>query len=63
MSGHTAAEFDSLVPEMPFSRRGFLVTALGAGFALAVQPGMSATTARMWVMPVTNFPAASMTKT
>lgn len=43
MSGHTAAEFDSLVPEMPFSRRGFLVTALGAGFALAVQPVMAQT--------------------
>lgn len=63
MSGQIAADFNGLVPEVPFNRRGFLVTALGAGFALAVQPGMSATTARMWVMPVTNFPAASMTKT
>jgi carboxymethylenebutenolidase len=43
MSGHTAAEFDSLVPEMPFTRRGFIVTALGAGFALAVQPVMAQT--------------------
>lgn len=43
MSGQTAAEFDSLVPELPFSRRGFLVTALGAGFALAVQPVMAQT--------------------
>ncbi|MDT3737541.1 MAG: dienelactone hydrolase family protein [Denitratisoma sp.] len=43
MSGQTAADFDSLVPEIPFSRRGFLVTALGAGFALAVQPVMAQT--------------------
>ena len=43
MSGQTAAEFDSLVPGLPFSRRGFLVTALGAGFALAVQPVMAQT--------------------
>ena len=40
-----SAEFDSLVPPPPaMSRRGFLVTALGAGFALAVQP-VSAQTA------------------
>jgi carboxymethylenebutenolidase len=32
------AEFDSLMPTLPLDRRGFLVTALGAGFALAVQP-------------------------
>ncbi len=32
------AEFDSLYPALPLDRRGFLVTALGAGFALAVQP-------------------------
>jgi hypothetical protein len=33
------AEFESLVPPaLPVDRRGFLVTALGAGFALAVQP-------------------------
>jgi carboxymethylenebutenolidase len=33
------AELASLVPPpQPLSRRGFLVTALGAGFALAVQP-------------------------
>lgn len=38
------AEFDSLVPPpLPHSRRGFLVTALGAGFALAVQPVMAQT--------------------
>ncbi|BBO19459.1 MAG: dienelactone hydrolase family protein [Zoogloeaceae bacterium] len=43
MSGQIAADFDSLVPEVPFNRRGFLVTALGAGFALAVQPVMAQT--------------------
>ncbi|MEZ5616178.1 MAG: dienelactone hydrolase family protein [Rhodocyclaceae bacterium] len=43
MSWQTAAEFDSLVPEIPFTRRGFMVTALGAGFALAVQPVMAQT--------------------
>jgi len=38
------AEFNSLVPApLPLSRRGFLVTALGAGFALAVQPVMAQT--------------------
>jgi len=38
------AEFDSLVPPpLPVDRRGFLVTALGAGFALAVQPVMART--------------------
>jgi len=31
-------EFDSLFPAIPFSRRSFVVTALGAGFALSVQP-------------------------
>lgn len=37
-------DFDSLVPAaLPLSRRGFLVTALGAGFALAVQPVMAQT--------------------
>jgi len=33
-----SSEFDSLLPDLPFSRRSFIVTALGAGFALAVQP-------------------------
>jgi len=38
------AELNSLVPPpLPLSRRGFLVTALGAGFALAVQPVMAQT--------------------
>jgi carboxymethylenebutenolidase len=32
------AEFDSLLPATRVDRRGFVVTALGAGFALAVQP-------------------------
>lgn len=36
-------EFDSLVPSVPFSRRSFMVTALGAGFALSVQPVMAQT--------------------
>ena len=31
-------DFDSLVPALPCDRRKFMVTALGAGFALAVQP-------------------------
>jgi carboxymethylenebutenolidase len=34
-------DFDSLVPATPFNRRGFIVSALGAGFALAVQPVMA----------------------
>ena len=38
------AEFESLLPPpLPVNRRGFLVTALGAGFALAVQPVMAQT--------------------
>ncbi len=38
------AEFDSLIPPpLAQDRRGFLVTALGAGFALAVQPVMAHT--------------------
>lgn len=32
------AEFDSLLPSARLDRRGFIVTALGAGFALSVQP-------------------------
>lgn len=35
---NTEAEFDSLVPAQTYDRRGFLVTSLGAGFALATQP-------------------------
>lgn len=37
------AEFDSLVPPQHFDRRSFIVTSLGAGFALAVQPVMAQT--------------------
>jgi len=32
------SDFDSLVPAVAFNRRQFIVSALGAGFALAVQP-------------------------
>jgi len=32
------SDFDSLLPAIPFNRRQFMVSALGAGFALAVQP-------------------------
>ena len=37
------SEFESLVPSRSFDRRSFLVTSLGAGFALAVQPVMAQT--------------------
>jgi len=36
-------DFDSLVPAVGFTRRGFVATALGAGFALAAQPVMAQT--------------------
>lgn len=39
----TTPEFDSLTQARPFGRRDFLVTSLGAGFALAVQPVMAQT--------------------
>jgi carboxymethylenebutenolidase len=39
----TSFEFNSLFPAVPFSRRRFVVTALGAGFALSVQPVMAQT--------------------
>lgn len=39
-------EFESLVPAQSFTRRSFLVTSLGAGFALAVQPVMAQTAIR-----------------
>ncbi len=35
------ADFDSLFPAAQLDRRGFIATALGAGFALAVQPVMA----------------------
>jgi carboxymethylenebutenolidase len=37
------ADFDSLIPAVGFTRRGFVATALGAGFALATQPIMAQT--------------------
>jgi carboxymethylenebutenolidase len=37
------ADFDSLLPAAQLDRRGFIVTALGAGFALAAQPVMAQT--------------------
>ncbi|MBL8428378.1 MAG: dienelactone hydrolase family protein [Dechloromonas sp.] len=42
----TAPEFDSLVPAQSFGRRSFIVTSLGAGFALATQPVMAQTAIR-----------------
>jgi carboxymethylenebutenolidase len=42
----TNPEFDSLMPKVGFSRRGFIVTALGAGFAAATQPIMAQTAIR-----------------
>lgn len=39
-------EFDSLMPQLHLSRRGFIVTSLGAGFALATQPIMAQTAIR-----------------
>jgi carboxymethylenebutenolidase len=39
----TDPEFDSLVPAQTFDRRSFIVTTLGAGFALATQPVMAQT--------------------
>ena len=35
------SHFDSLFPAVPFSRRGFLVSRVASGFALAVQPVMA----------------------
>ena len=37
----TSPEFDSLVPEVGFTRRSFVATALASGFAAAVQPVMA----------------------
>jgi carboxymethylenebutenolidase len=36
-------EFDSLMPSLRVDRRGFIVTSIGAGFALATQPIMAQT--------------------
>jgi carboxymethylenebutenolidase len=38
MKTDNQSQFDSLLPASQVDRRGFMVTALGAGFALAVQP-------------------------
>ena len=38
MDSNQTAEFDSLLPQTITNRRSFLVTSLGAGFAMAVQP-------------------------
>lgn len=35
------AQFDSLLPAQALDRRGFIATAVGAGFALAVQPTLA----------------------
>lgn len=39
----TESEFDSLVPSQSFNRRSFIVTSLGAGFALATQSALAQT--------------------
>jgi len=39
----TSPDFDSLLPATKLTRRGFVATALGAGFALAVQPALAQT--------------------
>lgn len=39
----TEPEFDSLVPPQTFDRRSFMVTTLGAGFALATQSALAQT--------------------
>lgn len=38
MTANDKADFDSMVPRLALDRREFLVTAVGAGFALAVRP-------------------------
>ncbi|MDO8788356.1 MAG: dienelactone hydrolase family protein [Sulfuritalea sp.] len=38
MKSDEQAQFDSLLPAEPFTRRSFIATAVGAGFALATQP-------------------------
>ncbi|MCF8184499.1 MAG: dienelactone hydrolase family protein, partial [Polynucleobacter sp.] len=37
------AHIDSLLPALKLDRRGFMVTTLGAGFALAMQPTLAQT--------------------
>jgi len=43
---HNNPDFDSLLPAAKMDRRGFVATALGAGFALAVQPVIAQTVIR-----------------
>ncbi len=38
MAADERSDLHSLLPEVPFTRRGFVVTMLASGFALAVQP-------------------------
>lgn len=40
---NTDSQFDSLLPSLQLDRRGFIVTSLGAGFALAMQPTLAQT--------------------
>ena len=54
------SEFDSLLPEVGFSRRGFLVTSLGAGFALATQPIAAQTAIKTYPEVPTNEKALEM---
>ena len=42
-SDFDSLDFDSLVPAVICNRRTFIVSALGTGFALAVQPVMAQT--------------------
>src|ERR1700689_2366636 len=37
------AHFNSLLPEIEWNRRGFIMSSLAAGLALAVQPGSAQT--------------------
>jgi carboxymethylenebutenolidase len=37
----TRSDFDSLAPQVPFTRRGFVASMLASGFAAAVQPVMA----------------------
>ena len=49
-STHSAAqsEINALVPENNLSRRGFIVTSLGAGFAASVLPISAQTITTAW---------------
>lgn len=46
MTPDDRAQFDGLLPGQPFSRRNFIATAVGAGFAVAVQPVSAQTVIR-----------------